>query len=449
MSAVSSELPLPLSADLFTDRRIAIKVVGLGGAGANAVDRLKMENLDRLQMAVINTDAQALAASPVQDKVLVGAAITRGLGAGADPDLGRQAAEADREKIAAVVKDCDLVFLVAGMGGGTGSGAAPTVAEIAAEQGAVVVAFVTLPFSFEGGRRAKQADEGLHALRKVCDAVIPLPNDLLLQEAAEGETVLDSFARADEWIGRGVKSIWSMMFRTGLINLDFATLRQAFHTRGGKTLFGLATGAGADPVAEALENLKLCPLLSTPEFARKADRLLVNIVGGTDLTLPKVNEIMAAVTEQFGKEAHVIMGAVIDENCQGRVELMVLGTSDLGARVFTPRRAPAVRSRGTTPAVPAPVAEPVLSIPAGETTSSVSGAASAAGARLDLDGEADCKPARKTRPAATSDIPVDQVEISFGERETRGSFEKSDRNLFEGQDLDVPTYLRQGLKLHL
>ncbi len=445
MSDASSELPLPFSADLLTDRRIAIKVIGLGGAGANAVDRLKMENLDRLQMAVINTDAQALAASPVQDKVLIGAGVTRGLGAGADPDLGRQAAEADREKIAAIVKDCDLVFLVAGMGGGTGSGAAPTVAEIAAEQGAVVIAFVTLPFSFEGGRRVKQADEGLQALRKVCDAVIPLPNDLLLQEAAEGETVLDSFARADEWIGRGVKSIWSMMFRTGLINLDFATLRQAFHTRGGKTLFGLAVGAGADPVAEALDNLKTCPLLSTPEFARKADRLLVNIVGGTDLSLPKVNEIMAAVTEQFGKEAHVIMGAVIDETCQGRVELMVLGTSDVGARVFTPRRAPAARARVAAPAAPASAnpADPILAV------STSDAAAPAAEAELDLGGEAaPAKPARKGRVAA-SVVSADQVELSFGEHETRGSFEKSDRNLFEGQDLDVPTYLRQGLKLHL
>ncbi len=424
----ASEMPLPFSADLLTDRRIAIKVIGLGGAGANAVDRLKMENLDRLQMAVINTDAQALATSPVQDKILIGAAVTRGLGAGADPDLGRQAAEADREKIAAVVKDCDLVFLLAGMGGGTGSGAAPTVAEIAAEQGAVVIAFVTLPFSFEGGRRAKQADEGLQALRRVCDAVIPLSNDLLLQEAAEGETVLDSFARADEWIGRGVKSVWSMMFRTGLINLDFATLRQAFHTRGGKTLFGLANGAGADPVAEALENLKVCPLLATPEFARKADRLLVNIVGGTDLTLPRVNEIMTSITEQFGKEAHVIMGAVIDENCQGRIELMVLGTSDVGARAFTPARRTTARVRAV--AATAPVADKE---------------AEAAG--LPLDASEKKSPAKSAERAPAD--PVAQAEFVLGEHETRGRFEKSDRNLFEGQDLDVPTYLRQGLKLHL
>src|SRR5580658_8595442 len=232
---------LPLEHPLLTDRNVAIKLVGVGGAGSNAVDRLKMESLDRLQLAVINTDHQALASSPVQDKVLIGMATTRGLGAGGDPDLGREAAEADREKIATVVKDCDLVFLLAGMGGGTGSGASPIVAEIAAEQGALVIAFVTMPFSFEGGRRLKQAEEGLRALRQVCDAVIPLPNDMLLQETAENETVLDSFARADEWVGRGVKSIWSMLSKTGLINLDFATIRQVFQQRGGKTLFGLGT----------------------------------------------------------------------------------------------------------------------------------------------------------------------------------------------------------------
>jgi cell division protein FtsZ len=397
-----------------------------------------MENLDRLQMAVINTDAQALAASPVQDKVLIGASVTRGLGAGADPDLGRQAAEADRDKITAVVKDCDLVFLLAGMGGGTGSGAAPTVAEIAAEQGALVIAFVTLPFSFEGGRRAKQADEGLIALRKICDAVIPLSNDLLLQEGTDGETVLDSFARADEWIGRGVKSIWSMMFRTGLINLDFATLRQSFHTRGGKTLFGLGTGDGENPVAEALESLKLCPLLATPEFARKADRLLVNIVGGTDLTLPRVNEIMTAVADQFGKEAHVVMGAVIDETSHGRVELMVLGTSDSGSRVFTPRRNTA-RNRQQASPEQAPAEGLPLAGPVGSSTETLAPAAAAPEKK---------SPIRERSIAPLTTAP-DQVELTLGEHETRGSFEKSDRNLFEGQDLDVPTYLRQGLKLHL
>src|SRR3954463_3667148 len=358
---------LPLEHSLLTDRNIAIKLVGVGGAGANAVDRLKMENLERLQLAVINTDHQALSSSPVQDKVLIGMGVTRGLGAGGDPDLGRMAAEADREKISTIVKDCDLIFLVTGMGGGTGSGASPVVAEIAAESGALVIAFVTMPFSFEGGRRMKQAEEGLRALRQVCDAVIPLPNDVLLQEAADNETVLDSFARADEWIGRGVRSIWSMLFRTGLINLDFATLRQAFYQRGGKTLFGLGNGSGENAVADAIESLKLCPLLHTPEFSRKADRLLVNIIGGADLTLPKVNELMSAITDQFGRDSHIIMGAVIDEEMPGRVEVCVLGTSDMGGRSLSSRR-PAAPTRSQTPFARNESAAPTASATSGSTT---------------------------------------------------------------------------------
>ena len=420
---------LPLTTEILTDRSIAIKLVGVGGAGANAVDRLKMENLERLQLAVINTDFQALSSSPVQDKVLIGTTVTHGLGAGGDPEPGRLAAESDRDRIAAVVGGCDLVFLIAGMGGGTGSGASPIVAEIAAEEGALVIAFVTMPFSFEGGRRLKQAEEGLAALRRVCDAVIPLPNDMLLQEAAENETVLDSFARADEWIGRGVKSIWSMLFRTGLINLDFATLRQAFQQRGGKTLFGLGSGEGENAAAEAIESLKLCPLLHTPEFSRKADRLLVNITGGTDLTLPKVNELMTAIAEQFGKESHVIMGAVIDESLQSRVEICVLGTSDLGARGLPPRRlSPAGTAKGRLRIEAAPHA--------GEK-------ASATSVPLERLGFEEEKSAVHARPVA-------QEEFGFGrDVESRGHFDKTDRNLFEGQDLDVPTYLRKGIKLSL
>jgi cell division protein FtsZ len=426
---------LPLEPALLTDRNIGLKVIGIGGAGSNAVDRLKMENLDRLQLAVINTDRQALASSPVQEKVMIGLGVTRGLGAGGDPELGREAAEADREKIAAVVKGCDLVFLVTGMGGGTGSGAAPVVAEVAAEAGALVIAFVTLPFSFEGGRRLKQAEEGLRALRQVCDAVIPLPNDVLLQESGEGETVLDSFALADAWIGRGVRSIWAMLFQTGLINLDFATLRQAFQQRGGKTLFGLGEGGGQQAVAETIASLKLCPLLHTPEFSRKADRLLVNIVGGPDLSLPKVNELMTAITEQFGRDSHIIMGAVIDETRAGRLEVCVIGTSDMGGRGVASRR-PAVssqRPRPTAPSsAPAPASpEPRPARPADE---------------LDL-----ALPPAEPRPASAkpASAKAAQEEFGFGEVESRGHFEKTDRNLFDGQDLDVPTYLRRGIKITL
>lgn len=422
-----SELSLPqASADAMADRSISIKVIGVGGAGSNAVDRLKMDGLDRLRLVAINTDLQALNSSPVEEKLLIGSSITRGLGAGGDPEIGIEAAESDREKIAEVVKGCDLIFLIAGMGGGTGSGAAPIVAEVASEQGALVIAFVTTPFSFEGARRAKQAEEGLLELRGSCDAVIPLPNDLLLQEAAEGETALDSFARADDWIGRAVKSVWAMLFRTGLINLDFATLRQAFQTRGGKTLFGLGSGEGENAAEAAVQSLDMCPLLSTPEHSRKADRLLVNIIGGTELTLAKVNEIMGAVTERYGRESHVIMGAVIDEDLQGRLEICVIGTSDIGGR-FPARRAVAQRerTRAPFPAAAAPVSSGAKGPPAVMAEKSA-----------------------RRRAQATATGADAQDEFSFqGSPDNRGRFERTDRNLFEGQDLDVPTYLRRGIKV--
>jgi cell division protein FtsZ len=416
----TSHTELPLTHEILTDRTIAIKLVGVGGAGSNAIDRLKMDNLERLQLAVINTDFQALSSSPVQDKVLIGGAVTHGLGAGGDPELGREAAEADREKIAAVVRDCDLVFLLAGMGGGTGSGAAPVVAEVAAEQGALVIAFVTMPFSFEGGRRLKQAEEGLVGLRRVCDAVVPLPNDVLLQECGTNTGVLEAFARADEWIGRAVRSIWSMLFRTGLINLDFATLQQVFQARGGKTLFTLGSGEGPQAAAQAVESLKSCPLLHATEFTRRADRLLVNIIGGTDLTMPMVQELMTAVTEQFGKDSHVFMGAVIDESMQQRLEVCVLGTTDIGSRSPAQRRLLA-GARGSQTPFPKPAP------PKAVTTTPVA-------------------PNGPPAPAAPAPA-VEQNEFSFNEVESRGFFDKTDRNLFEGQDLDVPTYLRKGIKI--
>ena len=425
MDQTPNELPL----EALTDRNVGIKLVGVGGGGSNAVDRLKMENLDRLQLAVINTDFKALSTSPVQDKVLIGTGLTRGLSAGGDPELGRKGAEADADKIAEIVKGTDLIFLVAGLGGGTGSGAAPVVAEIAAEAGAFVIAFVTLPFSFEGGRRRRQAEEALAELRRVCDAVIPLANDMLLQEGTEQTSVLDSFAQADEWIGRGVKSIWAMLSRTGLINVDFTALRQVFQQRGGKTLFGLGVGEGENPAQAALEDLKQCPLLHTPEYARKADRLLVNITGGPDLSLTRVNELMTALTEEFGREAHVVMGAAIDEGLQGRVEICVIGTTDLGSRNFVRRAAP-----------PAP-RKPSEKAPASTATS------------LAAETNSSFKTTVTTAAAAGSGTvhphKPRQGEFGFGGdlADNRGSFDKSDRNLFEGQDLDVPTYLRKGIKI--
>jgi cell division protein FtsZ len=404
-----------------SERELTIKLVGVGGAGSNAVDRLKMENPERVRLATINTDGQALASSPVEEKILIGTSVTRGIGAGGDPELGRLAAEAEKDELAKSLRGMDLVFLVAGMGGGTGSGAAPVVAEIASQEGALVIAFVTMPFSFEGGRRLKQADEGLVALRQVCDAVIPLPNDVLLQQVDDDVSVLDAFGRGDQWIDRAIKSIWSMLFRTGLINLDFASLKTAFAEKGGKTLFGLGYGEGEGSVDQAIEDLVLCPLLHTPEFSRKADRLLVNIIGGPDLALTDVNMIMAAVTEKFGRNPHVVMGAVIDEGWKQKVEVCVIGTSDMSTSVRKPRL-PRSRTR----------MDPKRD-DAGIKPSDLTGSRSGV---------------RATRSEKTAAMALaSQEEFPFGEGENRGHFGSTERNLFDDQDLDLPTFFRKGIRI--
>lgn len=431
-----------ISNDLNTESRSAglrVKIIGVGGAGTNTVDRLQLDTETRPALAAINTDAQALASSPIPEKVMIGRSVTRGLSAGGEPEQGRKAAEADTSAILNMVSGMDLVFILAGLGGGTGSGAAPVVARMAREQGALVVAFVTLPFTLEGGRRHQVAGDALAELRAVSDAVIPLPNDLLLQQADENATVLDAFEKADSWIGGGVRSICAMLFQTGLINVDFATLKKAFCVQGGKTLFGLGRGEGEGFVDKALQDLAMCPLLHTPEYARKADRLLVNIIGGTDLGIAHVNSIMAAVTERFGSKADTVLGAVIDDSLHAHVEICIIGTTDVGGgRVFRKSarsyaNPPASSSRpAATPAAsqPAPLArdEPLPELDSLDTP------------RVHQS---------KLRSKGESEAIAQDEFLFVSEDEQRGYFDKTDRNLYEGEDLDVPTYLRRGIRVVL
>lgn len=419
-------------ADDLGNRSLRVKIIGVGGAGVNAVDRLQLENHDCIQLAGVNTDAQALAESPLVEKVMIGRGVTRGMSAGGEAELGRQAAEADRAALARMCDGVDLVFLLAGLGGGTASGAAPVIAAEAASAGALVIAFVTLPFTMEGARRHQQAEEALVELRGCCDAVIPLPNDILLQQLEESATVLDAFAQADAWVSRGVRSICAMLLQTGLINLDFAALRKAFPQRGGKTLFGLGRGQGDDFLKEALNDLMLCPLLHTPEYARRADVLLVNIIGGTDLSISQVNQILATVTEKFGSKAHTVLGAVIDDRLKQHLEICVIGSTDLNDGRFVPRANP-VRNRAAA-------------IPAAATRNT----------REDTHTPpAQAKPVPEAKTAYASRLSKktreeNQEEFDFVSSEAqRGCFDSSDRNLYDGEDLDVPTYLRRGIRITL
>lgn len=418
---------------------LRIKIIGVGGAGTNTVDRLQLHESGKAQLAAINTDAQALAASPIPEKVMIGRSVTRGLSTGGSVELGKKAAETDSAAILNLVSGMDLVFILVGLGGGTGSGAAPIVARAARDQGALVVAFATQPFSLEGGGRLEVAEEALGELRRHSDAVIPLPNDLLLQQAAEDATVLDAFEQADAWIGCGVRSICSMLFETGLINVDFATLRKAFCAEGGKTLFGLGRAEGDDFVEKALEDLAMCPLLHTPEYARKADRLLVNIIGGTDLGIAHVNKIMAAVTERFGSKADTVLGAVIDDSLRRAVEICVIGTTDVGGRGSYVRKPSKTLVNKPKPPAPKPFPE----IEEREPELSISDKGSRSKSSSPRVHQSKLRRSKE-------DMLIDQEEFLFvSEQEQRGYFDKTDRNLFEGEDLDVPTYLRRGIRVSL
>lgn len=453
-SASFSELP-PLR----------LKVIGVGGAGNNAVDRLQLAQRLSVPLANLNTDQRVLLASPVAEKILLGPKTTSGLSAGYDTDKGRAAAEESLGALEAMLEGVDLVFLVAGLGGGTGSGAAPVVAELAAEMGAVVVSFVTLPFSREGARCVKRAEDALKELRAHCHAVVPLPNDLLLQEIDADATLLDAFQLADDWIGRGVQAIWSMLKEDGLINVDFATLREAFARRGGKTLFGVGSGKGPEAVAEALRQLDLCPLLHLPEnrYVRQTDCLIVHVAGGPDLTMTTVNEILDFVGERFGSKDQTVLGAVIDGSKSGSVEITVIGNTAMEPGRRTPlrptstvrekrRQLEAERQAAALRQQPAPDSE------------SVAPSAAATERRPETP------PVRQTAPVVRSTEPEtasparpasrgrngktrpgdDQSEFAFPRLEdNRGHFERTETNLYEGADLDVPTYLRRGLKIHL
>ncbi len=430
---------------------LRVKIIGVGGAGGNAVDRLRMSGPGPLELAVVNTDFKTLDASPLTEKVMIGKTVTGGLSTGGEAELGRQAAEADRTELARLVEGVDLVFILAGLGRGTGSGAAPVLAEVAAQAGALVVAFVNLPFSREGQRRMRQAEDALVAMREACACVVSLPNDLIVQQAEGDPTLLEALAIADDWIRRGVQAIHSMILENGLINVDFATLREALQYRGGKAVFGFGEGAGDGFVEAALRDLERCPLLHLPDnrFLRKTDGLILNIRGGPDMPLSDVYRIMDFIGDRFGCKENTVLGATVDGSFQGRVQITVIGTVDVSGARRHPYRVPAAaRPRPVTPPLrpePPPFAPAaVANKQTSAQTDSVEGPSLAQSPHPAPWDTATATPARReTKPTRG------QAEFEFLAGEERGYFEKTEENLYEGQDLDVPTFIRKGIRIAL
>lgn len=300
-----------------------IKVMGVGGAGCNAVNRMIESEVAGIEFWAINTDAQALTKSAAPKKLQIGQKITKGLGAGGNPAIGQKAAEESREEIAQALENTDLVFITSGMGGGTGTGAAPIVAEVAKEMGCLTVGVVTKPFTFEGRRRTSQADEGLNAFKSRVDTLITIPNNQLLSVISQETPIQQAFRFADDVLRQGVQGISDIITIPGLINVDFADVKTIV-ADAGSALMGIGVSSGKSRAREAAATAVSSPLLEASINGAKG--VVMNITGGCDLTLHEVNAAAESVYEVVDQDANIIFGAVIDESMEGDIRITVIAT---------------------------------------------------------------------------------------------------------------------------
>jgi len=301
-----------------------IKVIGIGGAGGNAVNTMILYNLRGVDFIAANTDAQALGASTSPAKIQLGVEVTKGLGAGSDPDIGRQAALETRELIREQLEGADMVFITAGLGGGTGTGGAPVAAEIAKEMGALTVAIVTKPFQFEGKRRNGQADEGIAELRKSVDTLIIVPNQRLLSLGGRNVSLLEAFKKADDILYHAVKGISDLIMVPGLINLDFADVKNIMSEMG-FALMGTGVASGENRAVEAAQKAISSPLLEDNTI-QGARGVLLNITGGPDMTLYEIHEASSLIQAEAHEDANIIFGTVVDETMTDEIRITVIAT---------------------------------------------------------------------------------------------------------------------------
>jgi cell division protein FtsZ len=383
-----------------------MKVVGVGGGGGNAVNRMIDENLESVEFISINTDAQALLASKSNVKIQIGKKLTRGLGAGARPEIGRQAIEENREDVLRALAGSDLVFVTCGMGGGTGTGAAPIIAQLGKEAGALTVAIVTKPFLFEGRKRMRQAEQGIMDLREQVDTMIVVPNERLLAVVGKGIPFQEALKKADEVLLHATQGISTLVSRTGLVNVDFADVRTVMQN-GGSALMGTGIGRGENRAMEAAQQAISSPLLDNITVAGSTG-VLLNITGGDDLTLGEVTQISEIVHDAVGDEAEIIFGAGNEPAMSGEIRVTVIATG-FDRQIEGGLSATASRSMASAPLVTTRTVIPI--------TQRVPGRAATARTIAPL---ADGAPKRVIPPSA----PVTRTEAEL-------------------TDMDIPTFIRR------
>jgi cell division protein FtsZ len=428
----------------------AIKVIGVGGAGLQALEQIAQGGFAGLAYAAVHTDARRLVQSSIGEKLLLGAERLRGLSAGGDPELGRVAAEAEAAKLRDTCAGADLVIIVAGLGGGTGSGAAPVVARLAREQGTLVLALVVLPFDFEGSRRQQQAQDALRRLKTAADAVICLPNQKVAQLIDEHTTLFDAFKIANQLLARGVGGLWRLLQRHGLINVDFADLCHVVRGRQAESCFAAAQAQGEGRAREVLAQLLASPMLDGGQLLAEADAVLVSVTGGLDLTLKEVNQLMDQIKRRC-ENAQLVVGAAVDAAFDQRLAVTLVAAkrnppnaqktaaaleghagheplrSELPAsplELDTQLRShPVPETDGSQPVPPAP------ELTAEQTAQLLAEQAGAVGARP-----------KKARKLQQGILPLEIV--------SKGRFARSEPTVHRGADLDLPTYIRRNLPLN-
>ena len=433
-------------------RELTLKVFGVGGAGCNAVEQIAQREFVGVEFVAVNTDVQALLDLSVGRVVPLGATLTRGLGAGGDPEVGRAAAEEDAEQLCQLCADAKVVVIVTGLGGGTGTGASPVLARAAKEAGALVLAIATLPFECEGARRRSQAQAGLEELKETADAVLCLPNQRVIKLIDEKTSLVETFKITNDLLAQGLRGIWRLLARTGIINVDFADLCAVVRGQHAESSFACAEAQGEHRAREVVEMLLASPWLEGGTLLREAESVLVSIVAGSDLTMAEVNRVMSQINHAC-EYAHIIMGAAVEAELGDRLSVTVIaarqpeaGAADAVTAAAVLREGDETRSKRT----------------AGETVE-----ASAFDSQFIEKNPPTRPPSRfvppppelgpekkqqllaqqKRRPYRKPGSKMRQGTLPL-EIVSRGRFEKSEPTIYHGEDLDVPTYIRRGVPLN-
>lgn len=454
------------------EENIPIKVVGVGGAGSNALDRVVLDGMEKGDLIAMNTEVQSLASSVAACKVQLGRSVTRGLGAGGDPELGYQAAVESADEIRQALVDARMIFICAGLGGGTGSGAAPLVAQLAREAGSLVIAFATLPFSFEGKRRSTQAQEALARLNEIAHAVICFENDRMGDMVAPKAGIHQAFAVADITISQSLRSIVNLIQRPGLIRIGFDDLLRALRSDNGRCLFGFGESDSDNRAHDALRQALKNPLMDKGKMLTDAAHVLVQVAGGPGMTLSEVEILMQELGRHVNDQTQILFGTAVDGKMGNRLSVTIISSLAADGEI-----APQTISAMSDPilTLPPPIWEqppppPKIDI----VPQSVSAEAGPISENLisfvepapieppPVEAEPKIKkpapaprlivpkkkplPVRESKPPAEKYVQTKQEVLQF-EPVTRGRFEKSEPTIVEGQDLDVPTFLRKNIRV--